>query len=181
LAALVSSGAVHNLVLAEAADLLATAYEPIPMGRLGEEAAGEPAWSAQPVFAQEDGAFGAFFNRAVIDHAQTLDDVPALTAAQTEVLDLIDEVTTRPALQLRHVLQEGEVMFLNNTQVLHSRTGFDDHDEPDERRHLFRLWWGAPRLAALVPRTVRYPYRFGRTGLTPAEVAAAAGVSSGAA
>lgn len=171
--AVVSSGAVHNRLLAEAPALLATAYEPFPMGRLGEEAEGEPAWSAQPIFAQEDGAFGAFYNRALIDHAQTLDGVPALTAEQAAVLDLVDEETTRPELHLRHVLAEGEVLFLNNTQVLHSRTGFDDHDDPDERRHLFRLWWDAPRLAALVPATVRYPYRFGRTGLTPAEAATA--------
>ena len=32
------------------------------------------------------------------------------------------------------------MQFVNNRFVLHSRTAFEDHAEPDRRRHLVRLW-----------------------------------------
>ena len=37
-------------------------------------------------------------------------------------------------------LEPGDVQFMNNHVVLHSRTGFVDHDEVEKRRHLLRLW-----------------------------------------
>ena len=38
----------------------------------------------------------------------------------------------------------GDVQFLCNHFVLHSRTGFVDWDEPERKRHLLRLWLGCP-------------------------------------
>ena len=35
---------------------------------------------------------------------------------------------------------QGDVQLLNNHQIVHSRTAFVDHDEPERRRHLLRLW-----------------------------------------
>ena len=34
----------------------------------------------------------------------------------------------------------GDMQFLNNHWILHSRTAFEDFAEPERRRHLFRLW-----------------------------------------
>jgi alpha-ketoglutarate-dependent taurine dioxygenase len=37
-------------------------------------------------------------------------------------------------------MQRGDMQFVNNRTVLHSRTAFQDHEEPRRRRHLLRLW-----------------------------------------
>ena len=34
----------------------------------------------------------------------------------------------------------GDMQFLNNHVVLHSRTNYEDHANPNKRRHLLRLW-----------------------------------------
>jgi len=37
-------------------------------------------------------------------------------------------------------MQAGQFQFVNNKVIGHSRTQFEDFEEPDERRHLVRLW-----------------------------------------
>ena len=32
------------------------------------------------------------------------------------------------------------MQFLNNHVVMHSRTNYEDHADPNKRRHLLRLW-----------------------------------------
>jgi hypothetical protein len=41
-------------------------------------------------------------------------------------------------------LERGDMQLLNSYVTLHSRTPFEDFDEPDEKRHLLRLWLSIP-------------------------------------
>jgi hypothetical protein len=34
----------------------------------------------------------------------------------------------------------GDMQFVSNHWILHSRTAYEDFAEPEKRRHLFRLW-----------------------------------------
>lgn len=63
-----------------------------------------------------------------------------LTAAQVHALDTLDEVLRRPALRVDFDLKPGQMYFINNRWTLHNRTAFEDHPDPDRRRHLVRLW-----------------------------------------
>ena len=47
---------------------------------------------------------------------------------------------SRPELQLTFEMQRGEIQLLNNRFILHSRTAFEDHAQPERRRHYARLW-----------------------------------------
>jgi alpha-ketoglutarate-dependent taurine dioxygenase len=64
--------------------------------------------------------------------------------------DQLDEIALRPylpdVLDLRaeFTMQPGEMFFINNRWVLHNRTAFEDHPEPERRRHLVRLWLERP-------------------------------------
>ena len=42
------------------------------------------------------------------------------------------------------VLDVGDIQFVSNSQVLHSRTEYKDHLPPHPRRHLMRLWLATP-------------------------------------
>ena len=47
-------------------------------------------------------------------------------------------------LKLHMVLDVGDIQWLSNEHVLHSRTEYKDHAPPIPRRHLMRLWLSTP-------------------------------------
>ena len=42
------------------------------------------------------------------------------------------------------LFRSGDIQFLNNRVILHSRTDFEDWDEPEKKRLLLRLWLRTP-------------------------------------
>ncbi|HJU33168.1 MAG TPA: TauD/TfdA family dioxygenase, partial [Hyphomicrobiaceae bacterium] len=63
-----------------------------------------------------------------------------------------------PELRLDMEFRPGDMQFLHNHQILHSRTDFDDWPEPERKRHLLRLWLAVPGARPL-PEV--YAERFG--------------------
>jgi Taurine catabolism dioxygenase TauD, TfdA family len=84
--------------------------------------------------------------------------VPALSADGHEALDLLDAILRRPSVMYEMYLQPGDMQILNNHVTLHSRTEFEDHDDPALKRCLFRLWLAPPDSVAL-PESWRPAYR----------------------
>ena len=62
------------------------------------------------------------------------------TPKQKEAFDEVNRITNRPDMYLDMKFKPGDVQFLNNYTVLHSRTSFVDHDEPERKRLLQRIW-----------------------------------------
>jgi hypothetical protein len=63
-----------------------------------------------------------------------------LTPADREAIDLLESVYRREELAVSFPMERGDMQFVNNRFVLHSRTAFEDHAEPDRRRNFLRLW-----------------------------------------
>jgi alpha-ketoglutarate-dependent taurine dioxygenase len=63
-----------------------------------------------------------------------------LSAERLRALDVLDEVLARPELRVEFGLEPGQMLFVNNRWIFHNRTAFEDHDEPERRRHYVRLW-----------------------------------------
>ena len=63
-----------------------------------------------------------------------------LTREQKTALDVLDETLNRRDLRVEFDLKPGDMYFINNRWTLHNRTAFEDHAEPERRRHLVRLW-----------------------------------------
>ena len=57
-------------------------------------------------------------------------------AALAATLDIFE----RRDLSIDFELEPGEIQFVDNRALGHSRTEFDDCPEPERRRHLVRLW-----------------------------------------
>ena len=55
-------------------------------------------------------------------------------------MDLFDEIAGSDALRLDMEFDDGDIQILNNHWILHSRTVYEDFEEPERRRHLMRLW-----------------------------------------
>lgn len=111
----------------------------------GTQDPSQPPFYGCPIFGNDPAHFAARTNRKNTDAAQRdFAEVPRLTAAQTEALDLLDQLMPSPLLCFTMVLERGDMQLLNNYVTLHSRTPFEDFDEPDQKRHLLRLWLSIP-------------------------------------
>jgi hypothetical protein len=73
-----------------------------------------------------------------------LPEVPRVTPEQWEALDLLEEIMADPRWCFRMQLEQGDMQLVNNYAIVHSRTPFEDFEEPDRKRHLLRLWLAVP-------------------------------------
>jgi hypothetical protein len=139
LSCIASSVAVHNEILRTRPDLLWVLYEPFHIDHRGEEPDGHEPFYAAPVFAAHQGRFFARFGQKYVESAQRFAQVPRLTDAQTEALDLFRDLALSDEFRLDMEFQRGDIQLLNNHLIVHSRTGYEDHKEPERRRHLVRM------------------------------------------
>ena len=137
---LVSTATVYNEVLRRRPDLIELLYEPFHWDRNDEQVAGEPPTFELPICRYENGSLTFFYIGWYIRKAQRHAHVPRLSAAQSDLLDLIDAIAADPDFHLEMRLEPGEINFLKNNTALHARTAFDDYAEPASKRHLIRLW-----------------------------------------
>jgi hypothetical protein len=145
LSVLASSAAVHNELLRRRPDQMGLFYEGFPVDRRGSQPAGEPRVSPWklPVFSSSDGSFNCVYDRKSSQWGRELAGQP-LTAQETELLDEFDALTHDVQYRLDMELQPGDMQFVSNFTVLHSRTSFVDDMEAAKRRHLLRLWLHVP-------------------------------------
>ncbi len=153
-----SSVTAHQVMEAERPDLVEQLHEPFTFSRQQEQAPDEAPFYPNPVFDQQDGLLFSKWNRNRLRSAQAIEGVPLLTATQREALDTLDEVLRRPSIMHSMRLRPGDMQILNNHVTLHSRTEFQDHDDPALKRCLFRLWLAPPDSVAL-PESWRPAYR----------------------
>jgi hypothetical protein len=138
LSSVVSTVAVHNKMVARRPDLAQVLAGPIYWDRRGEVPEGKDPWYVLPVFNYKDGYFSCRYGRQYIDSTQRFEQVPRTTPAQAEALDMMD--TLLAELKLDMQFQIGDIQFLFNHVMLHSRSAFEDWPEPERKRHLLRLW-----------------------------------------
>ena len=64
----------------------------------------------------------------------------AMDSALADALDAIDEVCAANDLWYQAPLQRGQIQYLNNHEVGHYRSAFEDYEEAERKRHVYRLW-----------------------------------------
>lgn len=162
---LASSVTLYNEIRERRPDLLPALFEPYPTDRRGEVPEGMQPWFDIPVFNWHAGGLSCIYVRQYIEAAQR--NFPAarrLTHAQLEAMDLIDELANDPKIHLSMEFRPGDMQFLHNHQILHSRNDFENWPEPERHRHLLRLWL-APKEARPLPEV--FAPRYG--SVTPGE------------
>ena len=151
LSSIVSSVTVHNEILRTHPEHLGLLYNGFYYIRR-EAALTERGVSDRPipVFGYRDGQVSARYIRNQINAGAVKREVP-LTTFEKAALDYLDEQTRRADLRLDMDLQAGDIQFINNYTILHSRTGFVDGPEPQQKRHMLRLWLKFPKAWPLSP------------------------------
>ena len=138
----VSATAIHNEVLRRRPDLLDVYYGTWYHSRQGEEAPGEQRAYPKPIFGFRDGHFSGIFSPNYVRAAQEFPEVPRMTLAQHEALELFGVLSEELALEM--TFEPGDIQLLNNHLTYHARTEFVDHTEPERKRLLLRLWLAVP-------------------------------------
>jgi hypothetical protein len=158
LSTIVSSVTVYNEMCRRAPELVDELLAPIHVDRRGEVPEGARPWYQVPVFNWHAGLLTTYYVRRYMESARRFDDVPPLTAAQTAAFDAFDAICDDPEVHLGMDFEPGDMQFLHNHQILHDRTAFQDHPQPERRRHLLRLWLCPPDGRPLPPA---YAQRWG--------------------
>jgi len=122
-----SSATVYNRMLAERPDLIEVLYQPMFWDRNGEESVGEDPYFALPVISEVAGAPRVFFIDWYIRDAQRHPAVPRLTAQQSEAIELIERIANDESVHLEMDFRPGDIQWLANDRILHSRDAYEDH------------------------------------------------------
>lgn len=144
-----SSIAINNAILERRPELHALLHRDYYRTREGEERGGDRRWYALPVFGVRDGRFTSQYSRTFVEAAQRIPEIPRITPAQAEALDLLAEVAEELCFEME--LQAGDIQLLNNHVTYHARTAFEDDEAGGRDRLLLRLWLSMPNSRALPP------------------------------
>ena len=138
---LASGVTVHDEIRRRAPELLEPLYRGYHYHRLGEESEAEGAVTEYrvPVFANRNGQISCRYLRSGIAGGHAAIGIP-LEQEDIAAMDLFDSISTAPENRLAFFLERGEMIVVNNYTVMHARTRFVNHPEPERRRQLVRLW-----------------------------------------
>ena len=137
---------LHNELLRAHKEVIPRLYQPFWFDRQKEYLPGEPEVLSAPIFSYDGrlkvrlGLFQAQSGYTLMN--ETMDE-PAVTAIET-----LRKIFTDEALRFDFVMERGQIRFVNNLELCHRRTTFEDYAEPNNKRLMIRLWLrnaGAPR------------------------------------
>lgn len=143
LSSIVSSSTVYNRILEQHPEYLGYYYHPAWYDHLGEV---EP--SLSPIFSFHEGKLACRYLRHYIELGHERRHVP-LSQVQIDALNLFDQISHDPSLRLDMMLEPGDIQFCNNYCVMHSRSSFEDDEDPNKHRKLLRLWLQMPNARRL--------------------------------
>jgi hypothetical protein len=135
LSRVVSSVALHDELVRRRPELAEVLYQPWWRDNRAGTGYQEPVCRRTP-----DGRWRANYGPDYIRSAQRIPGVPPLRPDQVAAMAELDRLADDPRFVLTMDLRPGDMQFLNNHVVMHSRTPYEDHAEPDRRRDLIRVW-----------------------------------------
>ena len=159
---IVSGVVLYDEVSRRRPDLVDRLNGTFAFDRDGQHGPGEQPFRELPLFCLSDGRLSFRYDRAAIESAQRFDGVRRLDATDRELLDLIDELIESPELRLDIDVAAGDLLLVNNHEVLHRRS---------VRAH--QVWLtlrnGRELPASYIWPTPAYADRPGRGGVTPVD------------
>ncbi len=134
----ISFQTAHNCLLSDYPDLLPRFYQPFHFDRQKEHFPNEDPIFSAPMF-EYDGRLRARLAPYQVKNGYAMMG-EAIDASTAAAIAALDEIFARDELIAEHYLQPGQIQYVNNREIGHSRTAFIDHAAPETRRYLVRLW-----------------------------------------
>ena len=149
LSRIVSSVSVYNELLRRRPDMVERLYRPFMLDTKGE--GGVQYLPVRPC--RYDGSqLRTFYHTDYFRSAVGFRGESKLSREDRIILDLYNEIADSPELYLDMDFKPGTIQLVSNHTILHARTGYEDFDEPERKRHLLRLWISLESDAAMLNR-----------------------------
>ena len=144
-----STVTIYNEMLVRCPELVRELIGDFYFFRHGEIAPGEKPWLKQAMFSFQDGYFTGRSPSGFALKAQGLAGVPPMTDSQLAAFAAFKELANE--LHFAMDFRQGDLQFLNNAVMCHSRGEFEDWPQPERKRHLLRLWLANPAARPMSP------------------------------
>ena len=139
-----SAHTAFNEIIRREPRLASVLQAPFYFDARGQQLPGTDRVQRVPIFTWYNERLYALHKRHYIEHAQRFPEVPALTAAQREALDLLEDVCDSEDVCMTFEMVPGDLEIGHNFTLLHKRSEFDQSAADLSRRHMLRLWLGLP-------------------------------------
>jgi len=130
---------VHDRMYAHYPEQLKRLYQPMFFNRQTEHHPDDSRVSLAPYFSWNGERLNARANSFLVRAGYEIAG-QKMDKLLESALDAIDKVCCSEDIWFEAPLQRGQVQYLNNHEVGHYRSEFQDHDDPELKRQLFRLW-----------------------------------------
>lgn len=139
LSRLMSFDTVHNALSQRAPDVLSRLYQPFWFDRQREHYPEEEPTFSAPIFVNANNRLKARLGLHQIRNAYVMRD-EVLDEEGQNAINALEDIFSDPDLYVSFSMEPGQIQYVDNLAIGHSRTHFEDFEEPDRRRHLVRLW-----------------------------------------
>ena len=146
---IVSSTMLYAEMMRRRPDLVDELRVPMHWDKQDEHKEGEQPWFTLPPIFDLNGEARIFYVGWYIRNAERWPEVPRLTPKQLEAMELLESIANDPEFHVEMAFEPGDIQFLNNGRILHAREAYEDWEDPDQRRHLLRLWLAAHKFVSL--------------------------------
>jgi alpha-ketoglutarate-dependent taurine dioxygenase len=129
---------VHNELVRAHREVLPRLYRPFWFDRQKEYSPGEPEVISAPMFSYDGrlrARLGLFQARNGYTLMNETMDQEAVTA-----IDTLKSIFADDSLTFDFVMKRGQIQYVNNLELCHRRTVFEDYEDPKEKRLLIRIW-----------------------------------------
>ena len=130
---------IHNQLLKNHPNVLKRLYQPVYWDRQKEHSKGEPVATFAPIFRWIN---NQLFVRANVSLNRKGYEILGLDLdSETQhALEVFEECLSDPAFWIELPLQPGDAQYLNNQEIGHYRSEFEDYDDSKQKRCLVRTW-----------------------------------------
>lgn len=92
-----------------------------------------------PVYSWHEGRLSCRYNAKTIEDGMRKRGMP-LDGVALEAVRAVGRLAMEPPFRFDMTFEPGDIQWLCNHAILHARSAFEDHPEPERRRDLMRVW-----------------------------------------
>jgi hypothetical protein len=130
---------VHKVLEREYPHVLPRMFKPFWLFRNGQHGPDEEPVISEPIFEYRNGRLAARFSIHMVLGGYRHKGVPIDRETQ-EALTAIETIFERNDLLFEFGMKRGQIQYVANLQIGHSRTEFEDFDDAELKRRLVRIW-----------------------------------------
>jgi hypothetical protein len=136
-----SSMAIYNEVFDKHPEYLPALHRGFHFELDGKGPTGDPNEVTHriPTFSWHEGYLACRYNQKAIEGGAMKAGVP-LTELEQAAVNFVGKIAIRDDVELSMIFEPGDIQWLNNSVILHSRGDFEDYEEENQKRLLLRLW-----------------------------------------